>query len=274
MNTVAVLFHGPSCNDGFTAAWAAWTVMGDNADYIPVNYGDKVPDVSSYTDLYIVDFSYPAATLLELAVGRRVVVLDHHRTAEQDLKDLNLPNEGMIKFDMNKSGAVLAWEFFHPKIALPKISEYVQDRDLWQWKLSHSKEVSAALDLTERTFAGWSEFNQQLLDDDGYNNIIVTGSAILKFINQKVDLACKKARLGVLAGHEVPIVNSAIWQSEIGEKLCGNYPFAAVFYINTDGKYVYSLRSRSEFDVSAVAKNFPGGGGHKNAAGFVTDRLQ
>lgn len=33
------------------------------------------------------------------------------------------------------------------------------------------------------------------------------------------------------------------------------------------GKFQYSLRSRGDFDVSAIAKKF-GGGGHKNAAGF------
>jgi nanoRNase/pAp phosphatase (c-di-AMP/oligoRNAs hydrolase) len=34
----------------------------------------------------------------------------------------------------------------------------------------------------------------------------------------------------------------------------------------------WSLRSNEDFDVSAIAKEF-GGGGHKNAAGFETKLL-
>ncbi|NIV11578.1 MAG: bifunctional oligoribonuclease/PAP phosphatase NrnA, partial [Aliifodinibius sp.] len=39
----------------------------------------------------------------------------------------------------------------------------------------------------------------------------------------------------------------------------------------TETEVVYSLRSRGDFDVSALAERF-GGGGHKNAAGFRVKR--
>ena len=40
--------------------------------------------------------------------------------------------------------------------------------------------------------------------------------------------------------------------------------------IDKDGQCKCSLRSNGDYDVSAIAKAF-GGGGHRNAAGFTTD---
>jgi nanoRNase/pAp phosphatase (c-di-AMP/oligoRNAs hydrolase) len=49
-------------------------------------------------------------------------------------------------------------------------------------------------------------------------------------------------------------------------------PYAAGWRVERDGDVVYSLRSRSGFDVSSVAKRF-GGGGHAAAAGFRTSTI-
>jgi len=51
-----VLYHA-NCPDGFCAAWAAYTVFGDDAEYLPVQYGQDPPDVAG-NRVYIVDFSY------------------------------------------------------------------------------------------------------------------------------------------------------------------------------------------------------------------------
>lgn len=46
--------------------------------------------------------------------------------------------------------------------------------------------------------------------------------------------------------------------------------FGLCWYYTKDGTIACSLRSNGDYDVSAIAKVF-GGGGHKNAAGFTTD---
>lgn len=53
-------------------------------------------------------------------------------------------------------------------------------------------------------------------------------------------------------------------------KVFPDAPFSASYCDRGDGKRSYSLRSLGDFDVSAVARMF-GGGGHRNAAGFVVD---
>lgn len=107
-----VLYHG-NCFDGIASAWAAWKKFGDNAKYVPVTYpNDKLPVLLLDTDIeavYIVDFSFKRDLLLALKERvNKLVVLDHHKTAEADLKRLDF-----CIFDMEKSGARLTWEYFH-----------------------------------------------------------------------------------------------------------------------------------------------------------------
>ena len=91
------------------------------------------------------DFSYQRNQILELRKTNRVVVIDHHKTAQADLEGLD-----DCVFDMEHSGAVLAWQYFH-KAKVPEILLYVEDRDLWNWELPDSRAISAWLNVTPFT---------------------------------------------------------------------------------------------------------------------------
>ena len=269
MEPTLVLYHA-NCPDGFASALVANLFLGDvGVEYRPIQYGDRVPDVSNYRNIYILDFSFKKSILEEMAKdGRKVVVLDHHKTGQEELEGLVLSNGGLVKFDMGKCGSVLTWEYF-TGAAVPTLLEYVQDRDLWKWKLPFSREISAALDLKERTFEDWSKFQRALTN--GSSQIVEQGRAVLKYIERKVDGLASRAEVTSIGGHTIHVVNSSVWQSEIGERLCYLWPgekFAAVYFVS-EGSEIYSLRSRpGEFDVSAIAKLYGGGGGHPGAAGF------
>jgi nanoRNase/pAp phosphatase (c-di-AMP/oligoRNAs hydrolase) len=61
--------------------------------------------------------------------------------------------------------------------------------------------------------------------------------------------------------------------SEIGHELATTGgTFGLIWYLGENNKAKISLRSNGDHDVSAIAKQF-GGGGHKNAAGFEVDIL-
>ena len=81
-------------------------------------------------------------------------VIDHHRTAEEELRGLDY-----AIFDNRKSGAVLSWEFFHPGKPVPEILRYVMDRDLWLHELPRSREVFAGLSSYPMDFAVWSSLD-------------------------------------------------------------------------------------------------------------------
>jgi c-di-AMP phosphodiesterase-like protein len=152
---------------------------------------------------------------------------------------------------------------------------YVQDRDLWRWELDDSREFSAALAVEPRTFERWDEI-ASYIDEDGirsrhYYPFVNRGYAILAAQSQHVESLASRAGFRVIAGHRVPAVNSPLFQSEIGHRLCelhGDCPFACVWFQDERTRdEIWSLRSRGDFDVSAVAKSY-GGGGHAAAAGF------
>jgi len=253
-----VLYHS-SCYDGFGSAFSAWKKLGDTATYIPVSYGFAVPLLVDAEIVYIVDFSYDAEELLKLAEMTKVVVLDHHKTAQEKLAQISHPNIE-ITFDMEKSGALLTWEYFHPGVAAPMLIQYISDRDLWQFKLPNTKLVHKALVSYPMDFELWDKFDT--------NTLVIEGETCDRLYSQLVENIIKHPWMKEIGGHVVPIVNTSIAWSEIGHALIEKYPeakFVASFTV-FENQIMWSLRSK-EFDVSEVAKKF-GGGGHKNAAGF------
>jgi oligoribonuclease NrnB/cAMP/cGMP phosphodiesterase (DHH superfamily) len=260
-----VIYHH-NCIDGFTAAWCAWKVYGDSATYIPAQYNEPAPDVTG-DDVLIVDFSYARSTLLAMRESAKSLrVLDHHKTAEEDLRGLDF-----CLFDMNRSGAGIAWDELHGS-KRPKLVNYVEDRDLWRWKLPESKSVNAWIGSWDFAFKDWSVVAEDLdLDPSGVRS---AGDAILRKDHRYVQSMCREARLIEFAGHVVPVVNAPyVNTSELVGALAENQAFAVGWFQRHDGKYQYSLRSRGDFDVAKLAESF-GGGGHRNAAGFtVAERV-
>ena len=97
-----------------------------------------------------VDFCPKAEVVSELlSMGKEVTILDHHKTAQADVAALRLEDNLNMNFDMTKSGARLAWEYFFDVV--PSLVEYVEDRDLWKWKLENTREVMAWLSSAAAT---------------------------------------------------------------------------------------------------------------------------
>jgi hypothetical protein len=259
-----VLYHG-HCIDGFTAAWAAWLKFGNkDTEYIEANYGDAPPDVTG-REVFVLDFSYPRDVMIAMREkASHILVLDHHKTAQAALADLPF-----AVFDMERSGAGLAYDELHGRGGAdrPWLVNYVEDRDLWRFKLSNSKEVNAWIGAIHReTFDSWSA-----LQHGGVQEASDRGSAVLTYIDRYVSEMCGQAREVNFEGHRVPMVNAPyINISELAGKLAEQAPFAIGWSQRSDGLYTYSLRSRGDggLDVSEIAKKY-GGGGHKNSAGFL-----
>ena len=258
-----IVYHA-DCPDGVCAAWVA-SKCSPSAQLLAAKYGDAPPDCRGLRVL-VVDFSYPRSQLLEMqAEAVHLQVLDHHKSAAEALAGLPF-----CTFDMNHSGARLAWDYFHPGEAPPWMVDYVEDRDLWRWALPYSREVSAVLQsyhMTIETFENFSMKNSLAGDLLGVQR---DGRAILRYQQRLVESAVKHAREETIGGVLVPCVESTVLKSEIGEALSEGKPFAAIWSENEKGERVYSLRSRPDgLDVSEIATKYPGGGGHPRAAGFT-----
>jgi oligoribonuclease NrnB/cAMP/cGMP phosphodiesterase (DHH superfamily) len=265
-----VIYHGPNCADGFTAAWVAHTVFGDSADYLEAAYGDAPPDVTG-RDVLIVDFSYPRATLLEMAEkAKSLRVLDHHASAQRDLEGLDF-----CTFDMNECGATLTWKALRPSEPVPTLCLYVRDRDLWKWEMLASRSVNAWIGIHDRDFATWSLVAKALNEQEAVS-VVRAGDAVLKHIDSYVESTAKNARRMVVecpgpTFFAVPVVNApGMMASELIGHLAEGNEFAVGWHQMKDGRFKYSLRSRKGgADVSRIAERYSGAG-HPGAAGFVS----
>ncbi len=247
-----VLYHA-DCTDGFGAAWALWKRF-PRAKYIPVKHGQSPPSGLAGQHVVMADFSYGREVIEQIhREAASFQILDHHITAQAALAGLSY-----AYFDMKKSGAVLAWEWAHEE-PVPWLLQYVQDKDLWEWRLPKSREISAALASYPFDFAVWDGLDQEVLE--------IEGRAILRLEGNLIDKIVEEAVLVSFQGETVPAVYSTIMTSQIGERLCQGFPFCLIWH-QQDGRRYFSLRSRAgTTDVSAIAAKF-GGGGHVNAAGF------
>ena len=272
MSTPVVIYHGSNCLDGFGSAYAAWRYFhleqGVTAEYLAASHGEAPPDCRG-RDVYILDFSYKRPVLAALCQeARRVVILDHHVSAQQDLAGLDQEHSNLeVVFDMNRSGAVITWEYFH-RTPLPRLLAAVQDRDLWQFRIPDSQHINSALMSHPLDFELWHSFARS---EEDLERLAHEGRAINRYRDQMIALYRGRAVLGAIAGHAVPIVNcpTAIVSELVGELAVG-YPFAAG-YTDKGTKRGWSLRSTADgLNVAEIANRF-GGGGHARAAGFATE---
>lgn len=283
MQNIDLCIYHNNCPDGFTAAWAIWekyaNTNGHNIDFFAATYGKPMPDVSG-KDVLLVDFCYSLTEMTEMAaLARSVTVLDHHKTAQAAVEPLL--RDGVIKgvFDMNKSGARLAYEWANPGITyIPKIVQHVEDRDLWRYAIPNTHEICFYLDTFEYRFHTWHSLWIELELGGKYAEAVRTGEAIRrKFDKEAEHLAENSAQWLRIGEFTVPVVNcSYLYASEVGNRLA-KHPdaaFAASFFINKVGDRIFSLRSLDEKeDVSAIAQLY-GGGGHRNASGFKLTQAQ
>lgn len=266
LKDIVVIYHD-QCRDGFGAAYAAWRKFGDNASYIPRKTQEPVPEGLLDKEIYIVDYSYKKPVLEALrAVNKSVVVIDHHKTAEEAVTAY--PEN---VFDMEHSGAVLAWKYFHPDKPVPELLAYIEDHDLWKFALEHNREFGAALGEYTQDFETWQKLDENLDDRDHFSKFISLGAVIAGFEDRLVENILRFKEKVVFEGQEIYVVNAErIYRSILGHKLATlngeeGQPEMSIVYYRYDGMVHCSLRSNGDLDVRAIAEKY-GGGGHKNAA--------
>jgi len=257
-----VILHHANCMDGTGAKYAAWTKFLNNATYIPVQYGQVIPSIPDGHEVYILDFSYDRDTLEALRQrSKSLLVLDHHKSAEIALQGLEY-----ARFDMEKSGAVLAWEHFQPGKEIPDLLKAVQDRDLWKFELPGTKRITAYLPLTKGSPLRWDMLAK---NPDELLRAEQIGNAKLEFDALEIETFLKSVIIVDYAGHRCGFCNTNTLISEKGNSICENMPvdFSLTYFVDMKGTAALSFRSKpGGFNVRSLAEEL-GGGGHNSAAG-------
>lgn len=289
-NHVCIVYHN-HCADGFGAYYAvakACEIAGVTQDDLACDYGEWTAEsltrhltvlssgvAPANIHLVIVDFSFPPPMMQELCERFGFVTwLDHHKSAFDSMglsTDTAYTSQGadhVFLLDNERSGARLAWEYFHPGTEVPKLIKAVDDRDRWVFRLPHTREIHAALLLHRPwNFAAWDRFSTAT------EELVQDGAVVLEYEHAQMQAMGPNTQMVKVpyAGELVPVhaLNSSVLHSELGNRLAraAQTGIGMVYTIDAEGMVAVSLRSIAAVDVSNIAKAF-GGGGHKNAAGF------
>lgn len=249
--------------DGYASAWVVKQVHPE-AVFTAVDYGDAPPVVTGDT-VFVLDFSWPRiATVWMINEATDFTLIDHHRTAAEELADL--PG---CHVDTSDAGCLLTWRYFYKDAPPPRHLEYIADRDVWRNALPDTLAFTAyvqSIDLVD-------DFDRLMVTP--VDEIIAAGRHINRY-RQRLIAATVAAwrgepRFMEIDGLSCPVANVAPFlASDVGNILSLGYPLA-ITYSDVGRWRDWELRSASIWpgavDVSEIAKR-RGGGGHKHAAGF------
>jgi uncharacterized protein len=266
-----VIYHGRRCPDGFAAALAAWLFYEGRAEFLGLDHGDikSVDDLPALgrRAVYILDFSFSPDIMRGIADrAAKLVLLDHHKSAAEKLSGFAC-RCGVVHFDMHKSGARLAWEFFQPSRPLPDLVRFVEDRDIWVWQYPESAGFLAALDMEAFEFARWAEIAS--FSPLQLTSFMARGQAMdEKFSKLAADIA-EGAQPVTFNGQRGLMVNApGVFHSLVGNMLSEkSATFALMWVADKNGVIKVGLRSQRGFDCIPLAESM-GGGGHAQACGF------
>lgn len=296
---IHIIFHA-GCADGVMSAWlikrlfTSVSVVFHEGSYASPPPLDQINEIDS---VIMVDFSYPRDVILEIAEAASfVTILDHHASAQEALVDL--PENVHAEFDMDRSGAMITWDYMHanwiggsglrkdtdPNRPAPNLVRHVQDCDLWRFKLIHAHEMRALIQSFPPQLEGWDDLFELMNGDltDPNHDAVKQGTALLRKDNMMIDTIAATARpiningIEILAAASPYSYGSSVAGKLAERSLAAGGPGVGAYYIDHPDDRQWGLRSIAladgtvTFDCIALARKF-GGGGHPTATGFRTE---
>jgi hypothetical protein len=293
-----------------TSAESAARLLAEGCDtvYVFAQPLDRMPvGLARGRHLLLLDITLEASLRQLVEEAETAVVCDHHESARGLLGGLaaEYPNKLSVNFDTKRSGARIAWERFFPKQPLSPVVAYVEDRDLWQWRLPASREVNEALQVEgllstfgdiERLHGEWAP------DTAAFLGLCTRGALYMRsqhaFLNRlakgaiRATVAVRRRDADEAARppqtYNVLLCCSPTHASELAHVLLEEHApqherkgweihFVAVWQPSVLPKrqiFVSIRTSRPDVDLSAISTRIiggAGGGGHVAAAGFKID---
>lgn len=263
MKDTVIIYHSP-CLDGFGGAYAAWKKFGDSATYLPMRRSALQTEGLAGKDVYFIDFTYPKELTEKIAKeARSVTILDHHIGVKDVVE--SVPTH---VFDNDRSGATIAWKYFHPDKPLPRLFSYLEDIDLFRRALPSHKEIALYVSAQPFDFAVWDDLAARFEHEEEFEQIKKIGLHYGEYHDQVVNACAQEASLVEFEGYAIRAANVPnFFASSVAHRLYEAHPPFALTW-HTDSKVVrYSLRGNGEVNLAALAKKY-GGNGHHDAAGF------
>lgn len=294
INIDVVIYH-KGCADGEASALCVYAINKEkDIKYIPMYHVKELPEdlIKDLTgkNVLIVDFSFPKDIMLKLKeICKDVLLIDHHKTAYDDLKDLDF-----CKFDLTHSAAYLVYKYCNENVDddhVPLYIKYVEDRDLWAWKYRERSEpmYQGILHMKDTGQKNFKHLLKYLESDDEVNKVIEVGIKVMDENKKYIENVVKNVKKTMFEGKIIMLqpLTKPHMISEISEHLYtnNNVDYTVCWFGHKDNKYlgrislqpfvnhkyVLSFRTNNnDVNVSEVAKKF-GGGGHPKASGATIE---
>lgn len=250
-------------DDGFCGAYMARKALGD-IQHIRGEYQRPLPKLPEGVPIYIIDLSYGAGQMDELnkLSHEQLALIDHHQSAKD-----RFGKEKWAHINLDHSGCELARQFFH----LPEnlLCSYVEDWDLWAFKLPYSKEINTYIQAFPKTFEEWDILESHI--NDHFDMCVERGGLLLKQQDVWLDWLAANVRYLSFAGYDkVPFVNAGVMQSQLADRFRKDNPLVVIWYQTATGMYKYSLRSVEGGANCQFIAEWWQGGGKPNTAGFTS----
>ncbi len=266
-----VIFYHGGCNDGFGAAYAAWKKFGDTVEYVPLNRGGEPPyETARDADCYFLDFTYEQPVMDRFVeVAKSVTALDHHEGVANITR--SMPK---YVFDSDRSGAGIAWDYFHPGEPLPTLLAHVQDDDIFRFALPDTRPIMTYMEVQPHTFELWDGIAAKLDNPESKAEMLTLANTYWEYFEKLAAISVDTAKLVAFEGYKIYFAhthNLKSMKSLVGNLLARKKgPVALVVSAHPYG-YGVSIRGDGTVDVAEIAQRF-GGNGHTSSAGFLIPR--
>jgi hypothetical protein len=260
-----ILYHA-KCPDGFGGAYAAWKKFGDAAEYRPLAYGKPVPTDLAGAHVYFIDFCYEQEIMNAIvSEAASVTVLDHHLGTRPVTE--SMPEH---VFDNDRSGATIAWTYFHPDLPVPSLLNFIEDDDIYRFSFPDTRAVLAYLIVQPYEFETWDLLIKELDDRQTREAFFAKARIYAEYFKLLAQYAAKQGKKVLFEGYECLFATShplITMRSAVGAYLWEELPpLSLVVSAHPEG-FGVSIRGNGSVDVAAIARKY-GGNGHPNSAGF------
>lgn len=268
--------------DGYCSAAIVYNYYTGKCDleFHKINHGEVefLNNFKGFEEVIFVDFT-PSLEYVKILANNNntVLILDHHKTVQDRLDDINNIANAKCVLDITHAGCMVTWNYFYPQSQykeIPLVVKLIEDYDIWKWEYPETEDFVNGMDLELWKTKPWSCQWSKLLDGTGdIFRLIDFGHTITdykKVYNYQLLEAISYEVM--FQGHKILVCNAPKNNSKLfGDKI-KDYPFVAM-YSHKQDQYIVSLYSATGFDTTTISaqmvdKNGNRGGGHPGASGF------
>lgn len=265
-------------------------LVGWDYSYNPEYFFDKY-DLRGY-EVYMADVSMPLEAMKMIAAeADGFVWIDHHEKAIAEIRPA-MPDNTFVVYLPEKAACEIAWNWFFPDQETPEIISSLGAYNVWRKGDPERSWGNWILPIQMYYNAHWDHAVQFILhaiepanryDKGLILDCVSEGKAMMQFELSQIQRAMGSGKIEDIAVRDGSdwgvskfsafIINATVNPGRLADEVWREHPECEIliqYYRTKTGEWKYSLRSQNGGpNVAEIAAQYEGGG-HPNAAGFVS----